>query len=371
MRLLTCDDGWKVSLEAFEDVGAESAEGVKVAEQIKSTFSGNPVSDRSIELWKTFANWVVAVENGELIPDKTKFEIYVSQPKTGEIVKSFSEATSENKTRQALAAAKSKLWGTAPLYEEKEQVAKGLAPYLNAVFSADEDIICAIIQSFHLSSGSGSAQDDLQALFAKTVIPMEILDEAISFSIGWVKKKTDSLIEQRQPAIVAVDDFRTSLRLFVRKHDRRTILSSFAKKPSQEQVDAGLNFSTYVAQLTLIDCDEEEKIEAVTNYLLASADRTQWSAKGLIDSDSFDDLENNLIMAWKNIKTATEIEHSGLEETKRGQLLLSKCCLFRAPLVGLEVPSYFIPGSFHALADGLTVGWHPNYRTLLDQKKKA
>jgi hypothetical protein len=34
-------------------------------------------------------------------------------------------------------------------------------------------------------------------------------------------------------------------------------------------------------------------------------------------------------------------------------------------LQGLEVPAFFTPGSFHALAEEKTVGWHPDYETLL------
>jgi hypothetical protein len=31
----------------------------------------------------------------------------------------------------------------------------------------------------------------------------------------------------------------------------------------------------------------------------------------------------------------------------------------------MEVPSHFIAGSYHALADAVTVGWHPKYEALL------
>jgi hypothetical protein len=34
-------------------------------------------------------------------------------------------------------------------------------------------------------------------------------------------------------------------------------------------------------------------------------------------------------------------------------------------LQGMDVPAYFVPGSFHTLADALRVGWHPKYREVL------
>ena len=94
MRLLEAEPGWTVSLEVFEDVGVETAEGKRVAEQVKSTYKGNPISDRAVDLWKTFSNWIDAVSCGNLQLDKTTFEIYVSRPKTGDIVSRFSKASS-------------------------------------------------------------------------------------------------------------------------------------------------------------------------------------------------------------------------------------------------------------------------------------
>jgi len=47
-----------VSLEYFEDVGVEKADGVRIAEQDKSYLSGNPLSDRSVVFWKAIRNWL-------------------------------------------------------------------------------------------------------------------------------------------------------------------------------------------------------------------------------------------------------------------------------------------------------------------------
>src|SRR5689334_17015377 len=64
--LIEADPGSKVSLELFEDVGVESADGEKLAVQTKSTRVSNPVADRSSELWKTFSNWAATAQNGSI-----------------------------------------------------------------------------------------------------------------------------------------------------------------------------------------------------------------------------------------------------------------------------------------------------------------
>jgi hypothetical protein len=112
--LLSTGPGAKVSLEVFEDVGAEDGSGEKTAIQTKSALTGNPVGDRSDKLWKAFANWMDACETGELDPDCTKFVIFVSAPKEVNIAQSFSDAQSEGQASILIANAESKLLGKEP-----------------------------------------------------------------------------------------------------------------------------------------------------------------------------------------------------------------------------------------------------------------
>ena len=116
VHLLEADLGCTISLEVFEDVGVETIEGSKIAEQAKSTLKGNPVSNRSIDLWKTFSNWVDSAKSGELNPDTTRFELYVSHPRKGEIAESFSKVKSKDEARVAFQNARTILWGSAPTY---------------------------------------------------------------------------------------------------------------------------------------------------------------------------------------------------------------------------------------------------------------
>jgi ABC-3C protein len=62
--------------------------------------------------------------------------------------------------------------------------------------------------------------------------------------------------------------------------------------------------------------------------------------------------------------------HKSLNGVEFGQLLLADCGTHQQKLQGLEVPAFFTPGSFHALAEEKTVGWHPEYETLLGTEGK-
>lgn len=365
VKLLEADPDWSVSLEVFEDVGVEGPLGNRIAEQNKSTSNGNPVADHAVGLWKALSNWVNAVESGELELGNTLFEIYVSAPKTGRIVEGFSHARTISEAGTALEEAKRIIWGDAPEYLLKQRMPKSIAEYVSRVFDADPSSVSRIIMAFTYRSGTGSPQQELLSLLSKALIPTEFVDDVLLYSLGWVKQQIDILLEQKRPAVVSVERFRTSVTSFVQKLAYRSILNTYAKQPTREQIETDLQLRTYVRQLELIESDDIDKIRAVTDYLKASSDRTYWSEKGLIHESSFDEFEDGLNRTWKNLKSKFDILLSGKNEIERGQFLYSECSEHKSTLEGLELPYHFVPGSFHALADSEDIGWHPDYKSKL------
>jgi iron uptake system EfeUOB component EfeO/EfeM len=97
-RLLQSPPGFFVSVEVFDDVGVEGKGGEKTAEQTKSAVTTNPIADRSLELWKTFSNWLDAVEHGEIDAGKTLFELHLSKKRAGAIAESFAAADDSTPT---------------------------------------------------------------------------------------------------------------------------------------------------------------------------------------------------------------------------------------------------------------------------------
>lgn len=54
-----------ISLEVFDDIGEENGDN-KTAVQLKSAQKHNPISNRSVDLWKTLSNWIDSINNKEL-----------------------------------------------------------------------------------------------------------------------------------------------------------------------------------------------------------------------------------------------------------------------------------------------------------------
>ena len=364
-RVLGAQPGSFVSVEVFDDVGVSGSSGPITAEQDKSALSGNPIADRSPELWKTLGNWIEAASAGTVDPTKTQFELYVSRQLSGEFVQSFSDASTPQAARAAIEKAKTVLWGAAPGHARRLTVSTALAPQLERVFGADEKFVSSVIRNFCLKCGSGSAHDDLAGEPAMALVPAELRSDTLKFGLGLVKEKIDRLIEQKFQAFLSVDEVRKEIMAFVRKHDRRTILTSFALTPSWDAVEGDLSTRTYVRQLELIDSDYDECLRAVNDFLRASTDRAQWSEKGDVQPESFDEFAENLQRTWDNLRRKCALEHNDRPEVERGKLLYQDCAMHQAQLQGMAVPSHFTPGSFHSLSDTEQIGWHPDYKNQL------
>lgn len=368
-RLCDASPGDILSVEVLDDVASESVSGEKLLEQDKSTTSeGNPVADRAVPLWNTFANWVTFVSQGKLEPRKTQFVIYVTAPRTGDLVSLFNDANTMPRAQAALARAGTMLWGSTARSSARAAVSTTLRPLLKKIFEADAELVARIIQRFSLLTGSGSPQDDLAARFTRLLVPDDLLQDALLWAQGWVKEHVDRAHEKSEPARLEFDVFRRELIAYIRRVDGRRILLSRAPSPSDDDRARELIGRIYLHQLDLIEEDDTAKLQAVNDYLRAASDRTIWSERGEVDRSSFDAHEQHLVRTWTFLRKRVEVTHAAHDPISRGKLLYAECGLYRSTLEGLEVPDHFTIGSMHALADVPHIGWHPEYQARLAER---
>ena len=99
--------------------------------------------------------------------------------------------------------------------------------------------------------------------------------------------------------------------------------------------------------------------------MLASADRTTWSERGLVHEVSLHEYDEALTAKWSQRRRSVEIRDKNCSDVERGQLLYSESMLHTERLQGKDVPPHFTPGSHHALADCHEIGWHPKYKEVI------
>lgn len=368
--LLEAPAGSFCSMEYLDDVAQQHSDKGTRLIQSKSALTANPVADRAKSLWKTLSNWTTLATDSDYDLEKTVFEIYVSRPVGGQLVEAFANARTLEEARVAVAQARDALWGKSPDFPLKSAVADEIAPYLERVFNADPACLERIICNFHLTHGSGSPQADIEAVIRTHPVSATKVVDIADHMCGVVKRRVDALLEAGRPAIIARDTFYDWYTSYLRKVDRDTVLLSRTKPPSEEESRGQLP-KIFVQQLDLIGLPFEDKLEAVSDYLMAAADRTTWALSGEVDVSSFDDLDAALKRSWKNKRRTCGIEHGSKPGDLQGQALYSDCMDLTVPLQAMQPPDHFIPGCFHGLADDMSIGWHPDYEQQLKVKKAA
>lgn len=342
-------------------MGVEHADGTLTAEQDKSNVASNPLSDRSVKFWKTLRNWVEAAERCELDPELTVFVVYTTHPARGPLAKSFSDARTVEDALIALRSARKTLVGNGA------KPSKSLQAHLDVVFKANEKMVATIISRFTLDVGKGDPHAEVRSALLTKLVSEEAVEDILRWAHGWVKARVDALQNNREAVRIKKGEFHEALLNHVRAHDRATILHSVAGRPTESQIQDELAYRDYVRQLNVIDADYEDVLEAVNDFLRASVDRTEWADQGWVGEESLDEFARDLKRIWKNCRDRTFIGYSEKPPKQQGTILYRECMSQAARIDHLEVPAHFTRGSWHTLADDLTIGWHPAY---LDELKR-
>lgn len=368
-RLLQCTNGQAVSLEVLDDVAVTGGSEV-VVEQSKSGLAHNPVTDRSVDLWKTMFNWVDAIRSGALTTE-TKFVLYVAQPYSGAIIAKLHEIQRPEEAAQLISELRDEFWGEEPARAKKATLPDTIAKYVNGVLEASDDMLSRLFASIEFVTGSGSPVDDLKPLLRGKAIGDGAIGKVLDSILGWTKRHVEKQIEAKKQPIIKWDEFNQQLIAAARKFDRSELLTPTSVEITEPEIEQELRKRQYIQQLRWVDCEDDELVRAVNDYLRSSVDRTAWSERGDVLEVSFEEFSDHLERHWVNRKRLTNIELPGRSEAQLGQAVLAHCLMASVSLQGLEVPSYFVPGSYHALADNFTVGWHPRFVELRRQSLQS
>lgn len=369
-ELLSCKNGDAVSVEVFEDVGVQKADGTVEAVQTKSALSNrNPVSNRAIDLWKTLSNWLSAVQENEMDVDKTKFRLLITVDKHGEIVDLFNNSNTFSDAQQAWEKAKDEFYDSTGV---EKDIGSEYAEYVRHFFLiGNKEKACKIIEKFQLNVLTKSHMESLYELFIeKTIIGKESIDILFIYMLGWIEKSVAEMVEIHKPMVILYHNFKNEMTAKYREINQRLSLIEIAPKPSHEMIIDELDaLRIYVEQLDIINSDYTDIVEAISDYLRASSNRTIWAQRGDFSDDTMDSFSEELIRIWQNKKKIIDITQSSMEDKKKGQLLLFQCKDSKVDAGTLSTPNFFVSGCYHALADEEVIGWHPKYKEELMKRR--
>lgn len=324
-ELLNCEKGDYVSVEVFDDVGVEHADGSRDAIQLKSALSNrNPVSNKAVDLWKTMYNWLISVESGELDLDNTKYILFINVDKGGDIVDSFHSAKSQNNAIEAWDKAKEYFYDD---QGDLKEIGEEYRKYIEYFFENEKkELAVKIIEKFELKRCIDNYTVTVRKEFNKSGIPEDIINPIYIGIIGWIDVKVTKMVEDNVPIVISQEEYQRQLRALYREYNQRHSLMTHSIAPSDQEIQTEFQKKrVYIEQLDIIDCDYTEKVEAINDYLRAAIDRTTWAQNGDISMQSLQTYESNLERTWKLQKRMILLEKKNDSPEEQGRWIYYKC----------------------------------------------
>lgn len=355
VRLLTEPTDATVYVEHDDDVSVRYADGSKLLEQTKSAISQNPVADWSRDLWKSFHNWLE--DHAPLSPSHGKrFRLYVSPGHSGAFVSAFSAA----KTSKDVAALIESVSGEVTPAKRKTVAYKFTKTFLDATLNDQVEIAC----NFELIC-EDDPLESIRKLFRPSA-STEVVEKVVAYALGEAKQRTDALIRVSQPAGLNAGEFQSIVRNFVQRINIPALFSFDPQPPTTTEINEKFSCRpTFVQQLELINASKDQQLNAVSDYLRAASDKTNWAVEGILLPNSLDHWTSDLRARYQAVADSVLTLHGQLDAPKKGMAIYAECRKLNMNLQGKTVPDHFTHGCFNDLADKRTIGWHPDYDELL------
>ena len=370
-ELITLELDKVVSTEALDDVAVE-AQNITTFEQIKSVQStNNPLTDRSAVFWKTLFNWYnyIAIDKGLL--EKSVFRLVVVSDRSiisGTIPSSFHLAKTDEKAKEALLSAKQAIYGKNE--ELKDNIPDSYRNYVTVLFNEQNiEKVAKIIKLMDIVIYTEDFDKKLYEKFCSQPIASEYAEELFIYMLGWVHEQVNQQIKKGLPAYIRCNSFRDELVAQIRRYNQNTMLAWTTVNLSENEAQHELKRrDTYIKQLDFIELDVSNKLQAASYYLRTSAQKTFWAEKGLVAPQSFDEYYDGLERMWQIQLQLVLLEANKKSDASNGKKLYFKCQenTQNAKVEGKNTPAFFGLGSLHTLANVPKIGWHKNYKRLLN-----
>lgn len=364
--LATKPGDFSVAIETLDDICIKNADGSTTLEQDKYSIrdAGHPVSDRSVALWKTLANWLGVFDTADR---EYGCLLVTNRPVPSEsLVRRLSNA----ETSEAIEGV------VAEIHEIAAKPAETIRPYAEVVRGAQRDALSKLVGAIRLAS-SGSAQtewadlredalDSLHLPSSMQTHASSLLDEIL----GWLVHCCMLAWHNGSPAEITSQSFDNALHRAIdrrrRQHNRERPPGSVPVTPEDLQ---GQATSTYVKQLDLVAAEQSELETAIQDCVRYGKEVLRLTNTGEYTPQDWNDFVAELEQRWERIFARFQRLNASEDESQRGYRVFHETTdEYRARLHGQETDhQYFSAGAYHRLADQLDVGWHPRFRELLTE----
>ncbi len=363
--------GTVVGIETTDDVVVRLKNGQLLTEQDKHSIQedGAPFGDRSRDLWNTLRIWLDAIERGEISVDSTHFLLVTNKTLPNGIARQISDAKDD-------AGATTCIHSLAKAAENPpDQVADLMERVLRDSSRAH---LAELLIRVKLIDGVGPSGGE--ALRSETIARLPLPGWALASANsvldelrGWLDDVVMNLWRHGHPGWVQRDHFINCLHSVLDRRKREISRERAAHLiPLTDDVLDTERGRPFVRQLHLVTEDNATVDASIREFIRCNIEKLRLSREGNVTDGDWLAFEDTLVSRWKKIRTRVVRMSKGKPEAEIGyEIFADTTENHRERLAGSETEQvYLTAGSYHRLADLLSVGWHPRYEDLMKAGKK-
>lgn len=361
------DDGI-ISLEKLDDVAFEEGGVPKGLLQTKLHEDLGNITNRGSDLWKTIRVWATAVSSGVVDVDAAVFTLVTTQAAAPSSIALYLSQDKEKRNPELAL----KLLREIALEESSEsnkaayKIFNDLAP----------DLQKRLVESIYIVGSADGIVDVRKGLEKKLRLSVDqkylkvFVDRVEAY---WFSKVVDVLRSGEGKdinlgeLIVFLNDLSGQFLPYNLPADYAAI----------EPLDLGSyhEMRNFIRQLRLIEAGDGLVSLAIKDYYRAVEQRNRWSRDGLLRLGELGEYDRKIEEEWLRIKSLHEWDadlssHDG--KVVFGRRIFADCQAEKIPRIRSGFTEPFLSrGSVHRLADVLSIGWHPDYVGLADDKGEA
>ena len=336
-------------------------------------------------MWKTLYNWTKFFYDNHIDLINYDCILYVNSSNNcvKDIARDLELCNEPSKFQKLLKRIKKEVIGNEKYRSKKQSNIKQEGKYKNSVFYAEnllsvelKNTFEQVVYHFRIEHSKISYLDTLKScLVYKYGFPNSVLEEVMIMLLGRVKKRVLEALHQQRPIMISTNEIKEFNEEVLKRYFTRGKFQLHENTlPSADEIQATIyEKPLYLRQLEIIEISE--LYNAVSSCIRFNKERRSWIQDGYIDSiddSKFLEYQRKQKEFWNRQKEKVLIIHNDKNPIQQGKLIHYECMEGNQETLENEVLDLELQrGIFYEMSNGdfddtLSIGWHPNYKELLD-----
>lgn len=351
-----------IGIELLDDVITQKDGKISSLEQLKHTVHAQQAfTDSSVAVWRTFGNWIRTVEKVGLDLSSLDLVMITNAFVAKDTGISILDLSDDRDIDSAV-----KLIREAALKSENQATQSDRELFLSLEGIRQH----AFLRAIRIVSGNSNLadlSDEIEGALYYACQASKLADFRTELEGWWFDKCAFSLAkgEGVQVQLLELDARIDYLR------EKYKIENLQIDVADVDQTSDDLLDYIFMKQVNILKVNEQRLRNAQKDFLKASAQRSKWLREAKIDPADLSRYDNILEESWltQSAIVSDELPADATEDTKckTGRSLLGWAETQQTPLRGAAA-QFLTSGSYHALADQVRLGWHPDYKKLFGGK---